>query len=202
MSTPTARPPEETPAAIAREIATLATAPVRDFVDCISDEDNARDHLYGQLVARLTTAEPGAWSQATEDDVDEQLRTALATDEARELFGQYVDHRGRLEAIHESAAFLLGVEVGRQAQGDTPDDGLTPALRATLARNDVLARFTEVERFLDFMSSFALIAAQSHSELPINSAGMDHLSTAAGDAGLTLRKLRQEFETAESGGAR
>ena len=48
MSTSTKRPPEtdrtppETPAAIAREIAQLATAPVRDFVDCISDEDNTR----------------------------------------------------------------------------------------------------------------------------------------------------------------
>ena len=73
MSTSTKRPPEtdrtppKTPAAIAREIAQLATAPVRDFVDCISDEDNTRDHLYQTLVARLTAAEPGAWSQAKED---------------------------------------------------------------------------------------------------------------------------------------
>ena len=200
MSTPTSSTPAETPAAIAREIATLATAPVRDFVDCISDEDNTRDHLYQRLVARLTANEPGAWSRAKEDDVDERLNAALATDEARGLFGQLSDHYGTKLAIGESAAFLLGVEVGRQV-APPPDDGLTSEQRATLARGDVLARFTEVERFLDFMSSFALIAAQSHSELPINSAGMDHLSTAAGEAGLTLRKLRQEFEAADGGAA-
>ena len=67
MSTSTERPPEskhtpqETPAAIAREIAQLATAPVRDFVSCISDEDNERDGLYQRLVARMTAAESGAW---------------------------------------------------------------------------------------------------------------------------------------------
>ena len=72
MSTSTHRPPEtdrtppETPATIAREIAALATAPVRDFIECISDEDNIRDHLYQRLVARLTVDHPGAWSQAKE----------------------------------------------------------------------------------------------------------------------------------------
>ena len=61
-TTSTERPPadnrthEETPAAIASTIAQLATAPIRDFVSCISDEDNTRDRLYGQLVARLTAA--------------------------------------------------------------------------------------------------------------------------------------------------
>ena len=178
----------------------MATAPVRDFVDCISDEDNTRDQLYQRLVARLTADERGAWSKALEDDVDERLTTALATDDAKDLFGQYVDHRGTLEAIHESAAFLLGVEVGRQV-APGPDDGLTSEQRATLPRGDVLARFEEVERFLDFMSSFAMIAAHSDSELPINSAGMDHLATVAGDASMTLRKLRKQFEAAEGGAA-
>ena len=61
-TTSTERPPadnrthEETPAAIASTIAQLATAPIRNFVSCISDEDNTRDRLYGQLVARLTAA--------------------------------------------------------------------------------------------------------------------------------------------------
>ena len=118
-----------------------------------------------------------------------------------ELFHKYMDHWGTKIGISEEAAFLLGVEVARQVVVPPPDDGLTSEQRATLARGDVLARFTEVERFLDFLSSFALIAAQSHSELPINSAGMDHLSTVAGDASMTLRKLRQEFEAAD-GGAR
>ncbi len=74
MSTPTKRPPEssrtpqDTPAAIAREIAQLATAPVHDFVACISDEDT-RDHLYQQLVdcltaERLSDVVPILWSQA------------------------------------------------------------------------------------------------------------------------------------------
>ena len=53
MSTPTPRPPEststlpETPAAIAREIAQLATAPVRDLVSCgeLSDHSTAKETI-------------------------------------------------------------------------------------------------------------------------------------------------------------
>ena len=86
MSTTTQRPPETTrtpedsPAAIARTIAQLATAPVHDFVSCISDEDNTRDRLYQRLVARLTADKPGVWSRAKEDDVEERFREDLGTD--------------------------------------------------------------------------------------------------------------------------
>ena len=86
------RTPEETPAALARAIAQLATAPVRDFVECISDEDNTRDHVYQQLVQRLTADEPGTWIPARENDVENQLRASLPTDEDRKLFGQLSDH--------------------------------------------------------------------------------------------------------------
>ena len=149
MSTSVQRPPAEertpeTPAAIARTIAALATAPVRDFVSCISDEDNTREHLYQRLVARLTADWPNAWSQAKEDHVEERLAAALATDEDRELFGQFSDHYGTKLGVGESAAFLLGVEVGRQCGGPefsggsrpdppgntTADDDLTPEQRA------------------------------------------------------------------------
>ena len=37
--------------------------------------------------------------------------------------------------------------------------------------------------------------------IPINSVGMEFIADAAGEAGLTLRKLRQEFE-AKPGGER
>ena len=140
------RTPQETPAAIAREIAQLATAPVRDFVDCISDEDNTRDHLYQRLVTRLTADWRGAWSKAREDDVEERLRESLATEENVELFHRYMDHWGTKTSISQEAAFLLGVEFGRSALGDPPDvDELPPALRATVARSDCLARFEEVD---------------------------------------------------------
>ena len=134
MSTPqskrppeTDRTPQETPAAIARTIAQLATAPVRDFVACISDEDNERDQLYQRLVARLTADEPHMWSRAKEDDVDAQLRAALGTDEDRARLGCLSDHYGHETAIHEQAAFLLGVEVGRRALGVTPEPVSTTA---------------------------------------------------------------------------
>ena len=95
---------------------------------------------------------------------------------------------------------------------EPPDDGLTPeqraelarmspALRARLARGDCLARFHEVERFLSFMEGYAMIADASGGDIPINSVGMEFVGDAAGDAVLTLRKLRQEFETAEGGAA-
>ena len=127
MSTSTRRPPEstrtpeDTPAALARSIAALATAPVRDFIACISDEDSERDHLYQRLVERLAADEPAAWSKAKEDDVDEQLRAALGTAEAKDLFGQYVDHGTTRETIRQEAAFLLGVEVGRCVSGVTSE---------------------------------------------------------------------------------
>ncbi len=173
--------------------------PLTDFGAVL--DDDARDQQWRQLVTRLTADWPDVWSKVREDDVEDQIKAALPTDEVRRVFYQLGEHYTTKATILESAAYLVRLEVGRRAQGQPPDDDLTPALRATLARGDCLARFAEVERFLDFMSSFALIAAQSHSELPINSAGMDHLSTVAGDAGLTLRKLRQEFEAAD-GGAR
>ena len=121
MTTIENRTPEETPAAIARAIATLACAPVRDFVSCISDEDNTRDHLDEQLVARLTADESGAWSQAKADDVDERLRASLATSEDRDLFNTRVDHGTTRETIQQEAAFLLGVEVGRRTQEGQPE---------------------------------------------------------------------------------
>ena len=111
------RTPQETPAAIASAIAQLATAPVHDFVSCISDEDNTRDRLYQRLVTRLTANEPDMWSRAKEDDVDAQLRAALGTTEAKDLFSQHVNHGTTRESVRQEAAFLLGVEVGRQVGG-------------------------------------------------------------------------------------
>ena len=78
---------------------------------------------------------------------------------------------------------------------------LPPALRATLARNDCLARFAEIERFLDFVVGFAMIADASGDDIPINSVGMAFVANAAGDVERTLRTLRQKFEAAK-GGAR
>ena len=70
-----------------------------------------------------------------------------------------------------------------------------------MARGDCLVRFHEVERFLSFMEGYAMIAGTSGPNIPIDSVGMDFLASAAGDATLAVRKLRQEFETAEAGGA-
>ena len=46
-----------------------------------------------------------------------------------------------------------------------------------------------------------MIADASGGDIPINSVGMEFVADAAGNAGLTLRKLRQEFEAAEGGAA-
>lgn len=105
--------PQETPAELARAVAQLATAPVRDFIACISDEDNERDQLYQRLVARLTAAHPSAWSKAREDVVDEQLRVSLSNNKDRELFNRHLDDCSTKRSIGQEAAFLLGVEVGR-----------------------------------------------------------------------------------------
>ena len=51
------------------------------------------------------------------------------------------------------------------------------------------------------MEGYAKIAGTSGPNIPIDSVGMDFLASAAGDATLAVRKLRQEFETAEAGGA-
>ena len=212
MSTPRKRPPADTrtPQELARACAALATAPLTNFGAFINDD--ARDQQWQQLVTRLTADEPSAWSTAREEDVVVRLRSGgLPTEETRALFAEYDSHRGDEAALREAAAFLVGVEVGRQ-QTAPPDDGLTPeqraelgrmspALRATLARGDCLARFHQVERFLSFMEGYAMIADASGEDIPINSVGMEFVGDAAGEAVLTLRKLRQEFETAEGGAA-
>ena len=160
MSTPTERPPEPTPAAIARAIVTLSTAPTERFGAFFNTEE--RYSQYEQLVdcltaERLSDAVPILWSQTKRDNVDERLSASLPTDEDRGLFGQLGDHYSNAAGIREDAAYLVGVEVGRRAQGQPPDDGLTseqraelsrlsPALRATVARGDCLARFHNVER--------------------------------------------------------
>ena len=83
----------------------------------------------------------------------------------------------------------------------SPSDGLTPEQLARAVHGDRLPRFAEVERFLSFVEGYAMIAAASHGDIPIDSIGVDFLATAAGDAGATLRQLRQEFEAAEGGAA-
>ncbi len=70
-----------------------------------------------------------------------------------------------------------------------------------LRRSDCLAKFHEVERCLGFMEGFAMIADAAGHDIPINSVGMDFMADAAGTARVTLRKLRKQFEAAESGGA-
>ena len=82
----------------------MATAPVRDFVDCISDEDNTRDGLYQRLVARLTAGWPDELRQrliaitplARFGDADEVAGAAvfLASDEASFITGQTVNING------------------------------------------------------------------------------------------------------------
>ena len=114
------RTPEETPAAIARTIAALATAPVRDFGAVLDDDD--RDKLWQRLEARVTADSPNAWSTVKEDDVEERLAASLATDEDRTLFTEYINHCLDRRTIAESAAFLIGREVGRQA-AQCPDVG-------------------------------------------------------------------------------
>ena len=56
---------------------------------------------------------PGAWRKEREDDVDEQLRVSLSTNEDRELFNRHLDDCSTKRSIGQEAAFLLGVEVGR-----------------------------------------------------------------------------------------
>ena len=172
MTTPTTHPPEETPAAIARTIAQLATAPVHDFVSCISDDDNTRDHLYQRLGARLTDAftdEPGAWSRAREDDVDAQLRAALATTEAKDLFGQYVNNNTTRETIRQEAAFLLGVEVGRRVTPPS-DDGSGAALDI-----DLIDRADRVRTLLEFVAGYALLVDACEDGATIDSLKMSFL---------------------------
>ena len=212
---PAAERTPETPAAIARTIAQLAGEPLTSFVAVVNDD--TRDAHYQRLQERLIADLPplqrrDLFSTDRESEVITQLRTSLQTDEYRELLGQLAEHDLRKTIVCENAAFLIGVEVGRQAQRPTPDDGLSPeqraelarlpaAMRAMLARNDVLARFAEVERFLGFVEGFAMIADASEGDIPINSVGMGFVADAAGGAESTMRKLRREFE-AESGGAR
>ena len=71
-----------------------------------------------------------------------------------------------------------------------------PAQRAM----GVLARFYEVERFLGFMEGFAMIADDTRTDHPMNSRGMDFVAHAAGDALVTLRTLRREFEAQPAAG--
>ena len=169
MTTIDTRTPEETPAAIAQSIAHLATAPVHDFVSCISDEDNTRDHLYQRLVARLTADEPGAWSRAREDDVDAQLRAALATTEAKDLFGQYVNNNTTRETIRQEAAFLLGVEVGRRVTPPS-DDGSGAALDI-----DLIDRADRVRTLLEFVAGYALLVDACEDGATIDSLKMSFL---------------------------
>ena len=209
MSTPTERPPEDnrTPQAIARAIAQLATAPVRDFVDCISDEDNTRDHLYQRLVARLTADEPRAWSKAREDDVEERLRESLATEENMELFHQYMDHSGTKLAIGESAAFLLGVEVGRQVSPALPDDGLTAANETedpAPAVDEVMSSVISTLRLAE-----AITDVLARGETDVDATAFWSLSDLLEDSAVDLEKARDRYcaesnalvAVAESGGA-
>lgn len=185
------RTPQETPAEHARAVARLATAPLANFGEMINDD--ARDQHWQKLVTRVTDDWPALWSRANEDDAIDRLAIGgLPTEENRALFRKYDSHRADETAIREEAAYLVGLEVGRQ-QTPPSDDGLTPALRATLARGDCLARFHEVERF---SVSWRASRDASGGDIPINSVGMEFVADAAGSAGLTLRKLRQEVEAA------
>ena len=112
MTTIEKRTPEETPAAIARTIAALATAPTDSFGAVLNDDD--RDRQYQRLVARLTAADPTAWSGATENDVEERLGASLSTEDDRTLFGQHLDDCTTKGSIRENAAYLVGLEVGRR----------------------------------------------------------------------------------------
>ena len=125
MSTPTKRPsaenrtPQESPTAIARGIAQLATAPLASFGAMINDDD--RDQQWQRLVTRLTADWPDVWSKAKEDDVEERLRANLPTDDDRKLLFQLGEHHATKAAIRENAAYLVGFEVGRCASGVTPE---------------------------------------------------------------------------------
>ena len=87
----TDRTPAETPSALAREIAQLATAPTVSFGALINDED--RDRLFQRLTVRLEADEPDTWSHEREREVITRLEASLSTDEDRTLFGQYSDQR-------------------------------------------------------------------------------------------------------------
>ena len=130
-TTPTTRPPEghRTRLAprgdIARYLVSRAPVPLGSFGAFINDAD--RDVGYQQLVTRLTADEPDPWSRAREDDVNERLRASLSTDQDRELFRQLGNHSADKAAIREAAAYLVGLEVGRQSE--------TPIWRQPEARN-------------------------------------------------------------------
>ncbi len=130
-TTPTTRPPEghRTRLAprgdIARYLVSRAPVPLGSFGAFINDAD--RDVGYQQLVTRLTADEPDAWSRAREDDVNERLRASLSTDQDRELFRRLGNHSADKAAIREAAAYLVGLEVGRQSE--------TPIWRPPEARN-------------------------------------------------------------------
>ena len=130
-TTPTTRPPEghQTRLAprgdIARYLVSRAPVPLGSFGAFINDAD--RDVGYQQLVTRLTADEPDPWSRAREDDVNERLRASLSTDQDRELFRQLGNHSADKAAIREAAAYLVGLEVGRQSE--------TPIWRPLEARN-------------------------------------------------------------------
>ena len=146
MSHQSQRPSEtnRTPQELAHACARLATAPLVDFGAFINDD--ARDQAYQSLLQRLTADWPNMLSETKAADVIDRLRGS--TDDARALFSRYDSHRGDEAAIRENAAYLVGVEAGRQTSnfvaGDKnpAHDGLTPESRGSENVTDPL-HFTE-----------------------------------------------------------
>ena len=127
MSTPQNQRPSadnRTPAELARELAQMACAPAATFGGLLDDNDTERDRQYQRLLTRLIADWPDMWSRAKEDDVDERLRVSLSTNEDRELFNQHVDHLSTRGTVREEAAYLVGIEVGRQSGGSGKTGGI------------------------------------------------------------------------------
>ena len=111
MSTPTkcslettGSTPQETPAAIVRAIAALATAPADSFGALINEDD--RDQQFQWLEARLgAEGWSDLWSSERESEVFDRLWASLSTDEDRALLGGYSDRRTAETCIGHEAAF-------------------------------------------------------------------------------------------------
>ena len=211
------RPParhrtQETPAAIAREIALSATAPVLDFKAVLANED--RDKLWQRLERRVTANYPEAWSKTKIDDVEEQLSASLPADLDRSLFVQLVNHYADRATIREEAAFLVGREIGRRVEA-TPepasitDDTVPPTAPDD---NDTLEAVSEV--MIRLVSALwlakSVVDCQIGKDADVHEHGWWALTELLGSAATDLDAAHDRYCTesnalaaaAESGGAR
>ena len=175
----------------------------KSFGDFINDED--RDIAYQGLVKRLTGDWPDAWIQATQDEADTRLRASLSTDADRELFCRLGNHQCDEAAIRESAAYLVGQEVGRQNPAPVwrqPGDSETPPDTANTTDQSVAVGHPHIhvdDTLISVIGRIWLAIATVHAELGDVADVSDHawyaLSTLLEQVATDLEAARSAYYT-------